>query len=550
MERNMMRFYALMGIILFFFTFSVLPTTINGRFTVLNSTSSEFTVLFQVNTNSGIDDLGGSTIVFGFDTTAISFTSTPISNVDYIFHNFSGGNYSSATVTKPMKNRIWVNIDLPFVNSNNGTAISGSPQWTDVVTINFDVENPNITPGLSWLLTSAFWGIYDADNITLWETGVFEGNFGLEVVINNGWNAVSVPGINPDGQGVNIWWPGKDPASGVYKMLGASYTPVTTTIPGEGYWMKHLGNKVYNTGDEWPAGGIQRVPHYPIAATAGWNLIGGYEIAAATSNLTTTPPGLITGIIYGYSDNYQIVTTLEPGRGYFVKLNGAGQINMPGGFAKGNAELVEHFNEDWGRIKLTDASGSSFVLYLVNDEVDLNLFELPPIPPEGAFDIRFASGRIAENLNYGTQTILLSGIMYPINVQVENVSITLQDQSRSKLNAALIPGEEITVTNESIDKLLILSDKSETPISYNLEQNYPNPFNPSTTIKFAVTKESNVNLSIYNVLGELVTTLVNEQLKTGYHLYEFNASDLASGVYLYRIIAGDFVETKKMVLLR
>ena len=188
----MMRFNALLGIILFCFTFSVLPTTINGRFMVLNSTNSEFTVLFQVNTNTGIDDLGGTTIVFGFDTAAISFTSTPISNVDYIFHNFSGGNYSSATVTKPMKNRIWVNIDLPFVNSNNGTVISSSPQWTDVVTINFDVENPNITPGLSWLLTSSFWGIYDADNTTLWETGVFEGNFGLVVEVDDGWNTVSV----------------------------------------------------------------------------------------------------------------------------------------------------------------------------------------------------------------------------------------------------------------------------------------------------------------------------------------------------------------------
>ena len=98
------------------------------------STSSKISVLLQVNTNTGIDDLGGSTIVFGFDTSAISFTNTPIKNVDYFFHNFSGGNYSSATVTKPMKNRIWVNIDLPFINSNNGTVVAGSPQWTNVVT--------------------------------------------------------------------------------------------------------------------------------------------------------------------------------------------------------------------------------------------------------------------------------------------------------------------------------------------------------------------------------------------------------------------------------
>jgi len=421
---------------------------------------------------------------------------------------------------------------------------------TDVVTINFDVENPNITPGLSWLLTSAYWGIYDADNITLWETGVFEGNFGLEVVINNGWNAVSVPGINPDGQGVNIWWPGKDPASSVYKMLGASYTPVTTTILGEGYWMKHLGNKVYNTGDEWPAGGIQRVPHYPIAATAGWNLIGGYETVVATTSLTTTPPGLITGIIYTYSDNYQIVTTLEPGRGYFVKLNGAGQINMPGGFAKENAELVEHFNEDWGRIIITDNAKKNFTLYAVNEETDLEFYELPPIPPEDAFDIRFGSGRIAENLKSGNHTIEMRGIAYPVTVKVENLSITLQDESGNKLNADLSSGEAINITNESIHRLFILSDKSETPISYTLEQNYPNPFNPTTTIKFAVNKDSNVNLSIYNVLGELVSTLVDEQMKAGYYEYEFNASNLASGIYIYRIKADDFVETKKMVLLR
>ncbi|RKY97823.1 MAG: hypothetical protein DRQ13_04195 [Ignavibacteriae bacterium] len=88
------------------------------------------------------------------------------------------------------------------------------------------------------------------------------------------------------------------------------------------------------------------------------------------------------------------------------------------------------------------------------------------------------------------------------------------------------------------------------PKEYKLTQNYPNPFNPSTTIKFAVPIESNVNLSIYNVMGELVSTLVNEQKKPGYYEYEFNASTIASGVYLYRIKAGSFVETKKMALMK
>ncbi len=73
----MKQFYALVGIILFFFTFSTFATTINGRFTILQLHSLNFSVLIQINTNSGVDDLGGTTMVFGFDTTAINFNENP-----------------------------------------------------------------------------------------------------------------------------------------------------------------------------------------------------------------------------------------------------------------------------------------------------------------------------------------------------------------------------------------------------------------------------------------------------------------------------------------
>jgi hypothetical protein len=150
------------------------PTTINGRFIVTNVDSLKLSVLIQVNTNSGTEDLGGATIVFSFDTSEINFTCNPVKDVDYIFHNFCGGSYSPATVTKPMKDKIWVNIDLPFVNSNNGTVVAGSPGWTDVVTIFLGVVDQNGTANLSWLTTNVFWGIYDADNASLWGTGVFK----------------------------------------------------------------------------------------------------------------------------------------------------------------------------------------------------------------------------------------------------------------------------------------------------------------------------------------------------------------------------------------
>ena len=81
-------------------------------------------------------------------------------------------------------------------------------------------------------------------------------------------------------------------------------------------------------------------------------------------------------------------------------------------------------------------------------------------------------------------------------------------------------------------------------------QNYPNPFNPNTTIKFAVPKETQVNLSVFNILGEKVKELKNEVMKPGNYTLEFNATALASGVYIYRIIAGDYIQTKKMILLK
>jgi hypothetical protein len=83
-----------------------------------------------------------------------------------------------------------------------------------------------------------------------------------------------------------------------------------------------------------------------------------------------------------------------------------------------------------------------------------------------------------------------------------------------------------------------------------LEQNYPNPFNPSTTIGYGIREKSNVRITILNSIGEEVALLVNEEKESGYHTVEFNASSLPSGVYFYQLRAGNFIETKKMILLR
>jgi hypothetical protein len=88
------------------------------------------------------------------------------------------------------------------------------------------------------------------------------------------------------------------------------------------------------------------------------------------------------------------------------------------------------------------------------------------------------------------------------------------------------------------------------PLAYGLEQNYPNPFNPSTNIKFSILESGLVRLSVYNLIGEEVTVLVNEQVEAGFYEVNFDASALPSGAYFYKLQAGNTVQVKKMLLMK
>lgn len=95
-----------------------------------------------------------------------------------------------------------------------------------------------------------------------------------------------------------------------------------------------------------------------------------------------------------------------------------------------------------------------------------------------------------------------------------------------------------------------VAEEVRVPEQFSLSQNYPNPFNPSTTIRYALPSRAYVRLTVFNTLGQHVATLVNENQEAGYHDVRFDGSGLASGVYFYRIQAGTYLDTKKLLLLR
>jgi len=96
----------------------------------------------------------------------------------------------------------------------------------------------------------------------------------------------------------------------------------------------------------------------------------------------------------------------------------------------------------------------------------------------------------------------------------------------------------------------VSNEQDDTPLTFKLNQNYPNPFNPSSTIQFTLPQAGNVRLDVFTITGQLVTTLVNNRMGSGEHSVTFDGSNLASGVYIYRIMAGKNIQTKRMTLIK
>jgi len=120
------------------------------------------------------------------------------------------------------------------------------------------------------------------------------------------------------------------------------------------------------------------------------------------------------------------------------------------------------------------------------------------------------------------------------------------------LDFGLAVGENGTILRTTTGGELITQVKEKLSLVYefNLEQNYPNPFNPSTSIQYALSSRQFVSLEVYDVLGNEIATLVNEEKPAGSYEVEFNSTSLPSGIYFYRLQAGSFIESKKMILIK
>jgi len=192
------------------------------------------------------------------------------------------------------------------------------------------------------------------------------------------------------------------------------------------------------------------------------------------------------------------------------------------------------------------------------------------ISAQTIYELPFASkGNIIELAIANTSTIPIQNII--VNVEEKPGWISFE-KSESLLSEIDINDEAPALFEFSVDKnapvgeegRIIFAIKSpagdkwrkeikvevSTPTTYELSQNYPNPFNPTTKVEFIIPNDERVTLKVYDILGREVKTLLNEFRKAGHHEIEFNASQLASGMYVYRMTSGSFSQIRKMMLVK
>ncbi len=170
-----------------------------------------------------------------------------------------------------------------------------------------------------------------------------------------------------------------------------------------------------------------------------------------------------------------------------------------------------------------------------------------------------------KNMHKAEYKIKLSsgGFTQPDTMTLSNVNDSSNIFIATKENIPWNPGDTVFVRFQTADRFYsswtsdpqiivkLLEDETEKlPKTYALYQNYPNPFNPMTHIRFSLPQPSRVKIELFNILGERVSTLLDNYRLAGYHLVDFNAGHLASGIYVYRIQARDFHDMKKMILMK
>ena len=335
---------------------------------------------------------------------------------------------------------------------------------------------------------------------------------------------------------------------------------LTDIADGEGY--------LVNMNESAPDYSILGMPilyNVPITLTANWNWIAFYPnvivpIGPALQSITDDNNAIQiknqTQSATWYGTWVGDLTVMEPGVGYKLNMNSDDQLIY---YISKNVHNVKKHTSTWKVI-----SGTQYNMVAIVKLGDTN-YELGsnPLKAEnyelGVFDNddNCRSIGVRQNLN-GNDFWYFTIVGNETAETKEELHFRVYNEKTNEMyecNEKILFADNTTIGSPDEPFVLTADNKSNIPMVYKLAQNYPNPFNPTTKISYSIPKDTNVELKIYNIKGELVKTLVNEKNSAGLYDVIWNGKDdgnreVSSGIYFYKIQTDRYSETKKMLLLR
>lgn len=384
----------------------------------------------------------------------------------------------------------------------------------------------------------------------------------LNYDVRENWNLVGLP-LDADPADIDAML-SQVSEDALYEYNG-SYEPVETIEPGKGYWAK------------FPASESYQLTGLPLAEQtlelkSGWNLISGLGASFDYSQIHDPNGILIEGGIAGFDGSYTEIDVLAPGSGYWIRTSEAGSITLS--LLEESSEVLSkkmspltEAKSQLNKITVQSSEGYQNTLYFgekLPKQVDPLSFSLPPVPPGGGFDIRFA-GEDTRYSEANTFTLNLQKAFHSeLTLSLDllsthpHQSYSVQELKGTKVLAEYTLDNEtkVQLRNSGATALKVtpagMSDfTDDLPAQFTLSPSYPNPFNPSTNIQYELPQQVAVNLEVYNMIGRKVSTLLaNQQQEAGVHTVRFDASALSSGMYFVRLKAGSFEQIQKITLIK
>jgi len=366
------------------------------------------------------------------------------------------------------------------------------------------------------------------------------GETDYEVAIISGWNLVGLSVNMDDPSQLSVF-----PTSIEETLYGFtdSYYLTDSFNSGFGYWLRFDNDDLVTIG-----GSV--IHDLSIFLIEGWNLIAG-PTGDVVINSAYDPNGLIVpGTLFRYDvSGYLETDTILSGYGYWIRSFGDGEISLSIERDENvtSFPMLEKIKTGLNTITL---NGKPLYFGISNLlEREKLSFSLPPKPPIGAKDVRFSGDTKFCELDECKIEVMNDGSPLTFEFEITNgESWELVTESGKVFDGSSVPELELNGDSETL--VLRKSNTPKVPTAFTLFPAYPNPFNPVTNIQFSVPEKNDVNISIYDVQGRLIETLLDKNLNPGNHSVQWNANGVTSGVYFVSFEEGGQREIQKVVLMK